>query len=211
MSVEEVTQNAQSLSVGEGEDCKTVLSDSTKFGLKHQLNSKWKLWYTKPAVSENESWSDLLRPVISFTTVEEFWAIQNAIPKPRELPLKSDYHLFRNDIRPEWEDNANSKGGKWSFQFRGRIPQIDDLWLRALLAVIGESIDEDDSEINGVVVNIRRSGYKIALWTKSTRQGPLSRVGAKFKAVLQLEESEKLEFFTHSSANDKNARPTIVL
>ncbi|AET37781.1 translation initiation factor eIF4E Ecym_2022 [Eremothecium cymbalariae DBVPG len=212
MSVEEVTQKTQGLSVSENQEGQTVLSNSKDFNLKHPLNSKWTLWYTKPPVGENESWSDLLRPVTSFTTVEEFWAIQQSIPRPRELPLKSDYHLFRDDIRPEWEDEANSKGGKWSFQFKSaRAPHIDDLWLRALLAVIGESIDEDDSEINGVVVNVRRSGYKIGLWTKSVDQEPLSKVGAKFKAVLQLEESDKLEFFAHSSANDKNARPTLVL
>ncbi|AAS51732.2 ADL188Cp [Eremothecium gossypii ATCC 10895] len=211
MSVEEVTQKAQALSVGDNEERKTVLTDSKDFDLKHPLNSKWTLWYTKPPVGDNESWSDLLRPVTSFTTVEEFWAIQNAIPKPRELPLKSDYHLFRNDIRPEWEDEANSRGGKWSFQFKVRNPPIDDLWLRALLAVIGESIDEDESEINGVVINVRRSGFKIGLWTKSVRQAPLSKVGAKFKAVLQLDDSDTLEFFAHSSANDKNAKPALVL
>ena len=166
MSVEEVTQKTQDLNVDEGKPV-TVLSDSNDFQLKHPLNSKWTLWYTKPAVDKSESWSDLLRPVTSLETVEEFWAIQNGIPKPYDLPIKSDYHLFRNDIRPEWEDESNAEGGKWSFQFKNKRHNIDELWLRTLLAVIGETIDEEESEINGCVLNVRKAVFKIAIWTRT--------------------------------------------
>lgn len=207
MSMNNINQKVQDLCIQD----KTILSDSKNFELKHPLHTKWTLWYTKPSVDKSESWSDLLRPVTSFETVEEFWAIQNAIPKPHELPFRSDYHLFRNDIRPEWEDPSNSKGGKWNFQFRNKNTNIDELWLRSLLAVIGESIDEEYSEINGVVVNIRKNGYKIGLWTKSADQEPLSKIGARFKAVLQLSDEEKLEFFAHATANEKHPHPSIVL
>ncbi|CEP64756.1 translation initiation factor eIF4E LALA0_S13e02300g [Lachancea lanzarotensis] len=209
MSVEEVTQQTQDLNI---EKPSTVLSSEKEFQLKHPLNSKWTLWYTKPAVDKSESWSDLLRPVTSFETVEEFWAIHNAIPKPRYLPFKSDYHLFRNDIRPEWEDPANSLGGKWTHQFWGKTPDIDDLWMRALLAVIGETIDEDDSQINGVVINIRKSAYKIAIWTKSADQKEaLTKIGSKFKTVLKLGDDTQLEFLPHSTASEKHPQPSLVL
>ena len=183
MSVEEVSKKfEENVSVDDTTATpKTVLSDSAHFDVKHPLNTKWTLWYTKPAVDKSESWSDLLRPVTSFQTVEEFWAIIQNIPEPHELPLKSDYHVFRNDVRPEWEDEANAKGGKWSFQLRGKGADIDELWLRTLLAVIGETIDEDDSQINGVVLSIRKGGNKFALWTKSEDKEPLLRIGGKFK------------------------------
>lgn len=209
MSVEEVTQKTENLNIKDGQS--TILSEKKEFELKHPLNTKWTLWYTKPAVDKSESWSDLLRPVTSFETVEEFWAIHNAIPKPQELPFKSDYHLFRNDVRPEWEDPANAKGGKWTFQFKGKTPEIDDLWMRSLLAVIGETIDEEDSEINGVVINVRRNGYKIGLWTKSDAEEPLQRIGSRFKTVLKLGDEAQLEFLPHSTATEKNPKPTIVL
>ncbi|SCW03802.1 LAFE_0G18536g1_1 [Lachancea fermentati] len=207
MSVEEVTQKTEDLNINES----TVLSDKD-FQLKHPLNTKWTLWYTKPPVDKSESWSDLLRPVTSFKTVEEFWAIHNAIPKPRYLPFKSDYHLFREDIRPEWEDPTNAQGGKWTYQFKGKTPEIDDLWMRSLLAVIGETIDEDDSEINGVVTNVRKNGYKIAIWTKSAdNKEALTRIGSKFKTVLKLGEEAQLEFFPHSTASEKHPQPSLVL
>lgn len=36
----------------------------------------------------------------------------NNIAKPSTLPVKSDYHLFRYGIKPEWEDPQNRGGGK---------------------------------------------------------------------------------------------------
>ncbi|QLL33130.1 hypothetical protein HG536_0E00400 [Torulaspora globosa] len=211
MSVEEVSQKfEESVAVSEEKEPKTVLSDS-QFDVKHPLNTKWTLWYTKPAVEQSESWSDLLRPVTSFETVEEFWAIVQNIPEPHELPLKSDYHAFRNDIRPEWEDEANAKGGKWSYQVKAKRADIDELWLRTLLAVIGETIDEDESEINGVVLNVRKGGYKFALWTKSENKEALCNIGARFKQVLKLGDDDHIEFFPHSAANAKHHQPSITL
>ena len=38
--------------------------------------------------------------------------MMNNIAKPSTLPVKSDYHLFRYGIKPEWEDPQNRGGGK---------------------------------------------------------------------------------------------------
>lgn len=208
--MEEVTQKFEETVSVDDEGPKTVLS-GTNFDVKHPLNTKWTLWYTKPAVDPSESWSDLLRPVTSFQSVEEFWAIMQNIPEPHDLPMKSDYHAFRNDIRPEWEDEANAKGGKWSYQVRFKKNDIDELWLRTLLAVIGETIDEEDAQINGVVLNVRKSGYKFALWTKSEDKEPLVNIGARFKQVLKLTDADHIEFFPHSAANEKHHSPSITL
>ena len=54
--------------------------------------------------------------------------IFNNISKTSEIPLKSDYALFKKGVRPEWEDAANKEGGKWSYQFK-RNAGIDELWL----------------------------------------------------------------------------------
>jgi translation initiation factor 4E len=58
--------------------------------------------------------------------------IFNNISKTSEIPLKSDYALFKKGVRPEWEDAANEKGGKWSYQFK-RSAGIDELWLYTVL------------------------------------------------------------------------------
>jgi translation initiation factor 4E len=135
----------------------TVFHDPKNFNVKHPLMNTWTLWFTKTpaATGPKESWADLLKEVITFDSVEEFWGyaflsrcwhhcllicfiwlsmtgiefrIFNNIAKTSEIPLKSDYALFKKGVRPEWEDAANKEGGKWSFQFK-RNAGIDELWL----------------------------------------------------------------------------------
>jgi translation initiation factor 4E len=43
--------------------------------------------------------------------VENFWSVYSILKRPGELGNISDYHVFKDGIRPIWEDNLN--GGKW--------------------------------------------------------------------------------------------------
>jgi len=124
----------------------TVFHDPKNFNVKHPLMHTWTLWFTKTptATGPKESWADLLKEVITFDSVEEFWGYQlsasdlfvavlncrifNNIAKTSEIPLKTDYAHFKKGVRPEWEDAANKEGGKWSYQFK-RSAGIDELWL----------------------------------------------------------------------------------
>lgn len=199
---EELNKQTEELSL---ENDQTVLSSKEEFTAKHPLNTKWTLWFTKPLTSKNENWSDLLKPVISFGSVEEFWGIYNSIPVANQLPVKSDYHLFKEGIKPEWEDEQNSKGGRWQYTFSNRreaLPVINDLWLRGLLAVIGETIEDDENEVNGIVLNIRK-GFRVAVWTKDCDSDKLKVIGERFKKVLKLPDDQKVEFMSHDTFNNK--------
>lgn len=52
----------------------TVFDDPANFNVKHQLQNVWTLWFTKPP-SGKQDWNELLKEVISFDSVEEFWGI----------------------------------------------------------------------------------------------------------------------------------------
>jgi len=52
----------------------TVFDDPSNFNVKHQLQNTWTLWFTKPP-SGKQDWNELLKEVISFDSVEEFWGI----------------------------------------------------------------------------------------------------------------------------------------
>lgn len=200
---EDLTKKTEELSL---ENEKTVLSSKEEFTAKHPLNSKWTLWYTKPQTNSSESWSDLLKPVISFQSVEEFWGIYNSIPAASQLPLKSDYHLFKEGIKPEWEDSANANGGRWQYTFnnkRNAMQVIDDLWLRGLLAVIGETIEDDENEVNGIVLNIRKQVIRVGIWTKDCDEPKLATIGERLKKVLKLPDDQKVEFMSHDTFNNK--------
>lgn len=86
-----------------------------------------------------------------------------------------------------------------------------------MLAAIGENLEEEeDNEVMGVVVNVRRGFYRIGLWTRTvgraiqgdqgkartTEQGKecLLKLGKRFKQSLQLKENEAVEFSGHTDA-----------
>jgi hypothetical protein len=109
----------------------TILHDPKNFNVVHPLAKRWTLWFTKPpTVGMKEDWSELLKKVITFQTVEEFWGVYNNIQKVHNLAQKSDYALFREEVKPEWEDEANKNGGKWAIAIKERSRvDIDEAWL----------------------------------------------------------------------------------
>lgn len=199
---EELANKVEDLNVKDTEAV-TVLSENPvgkELTHNHPLNAKWTLWYTKPAVDSSESWAELLKSVVTFSTVEEFWGIYNGIPAALELPMKSDYHLFREGVKPEWEDEANSKGGKWFCTIK-KNPEINDLWLRILLSAIGETLEDENSdneEVNGVVLGCRKGIYRFGVWTKTTDEVAVKAIGTKLKKILNLKETDRLDFNSHN-------------
>lgn len=211
---EELNKATQELSLdSKTEAPATVLTNKESPEVKHPLNTGWTLWYTKPPSPDvKESWNDSLKPVISFHTVEEFWGIYNSIPSAQELPLKGDYHLFREGIRPEWEDDQNKEGGRWSYQTKSkRDVDINDIWLRGLLSLIGETIQDEEDEVNGIVINTRKYGYKISIWTKTAIKAKLFEIGERFKKVLKLSDEDSIEFHSHKTAEVKGAKPILII
>lgn len=51
--------------------------------------------------------------------------------KTCDLSISSNYHLFKQGIKPMWEDPANKHGGKWSIQLprNKTMSEIDNIWL----------------------------------------------------------------------------------
>ena len=56
--------------------------------------------------------------------------------------------MFKNGIKPMWEDKNNVRGGKWVVILKGSA--LDALWELVLLALIGETLG-DSNEICGAV------------------------------------------------------------
>ena len=57
------------------DEIKTVFHDVNNFNVKHPLMNTWSLWFTKPPSGRGDNWNDLLKEVVSFDSVEEFWGV----------------------------------------------------------------------------------------------------------------------------------------
>lgn len=127
-------------------------------------------------------------------------------------------------MRPEWEDPQNKHGGKWSYQYKDkRAIDIDRAWLQVMMGAIGETLeDENDGEVMGVVVNVRKAFYRIGVWTGTVGKSVPGRgsgdiaggkgrtedkgkdilisIGQRFKVVLDLPGNEQVEFSGHTES-----------
>jgi len=190
------------------EKSEDVLASPDDFQVKHPLQDSWTWWFDNPKKKSTQaSWGANLKKIYSFSTVEDFWSLWNNIKGAHELAPGSDYHVFKEGVQPMWEDKRNRSGGKWVILLKNnqRKAQLNPLWLSTLLACIGATFD-DDAQITGVVVSLRKSMDKIALWTSDAADSAaVRRIGEHFKAVLNLPPSSKINYQSHIDAMDNNS------
>lgn len=61
----------------------------------------------------HNKYESLIKPLATFETVEDFWAVYQHCKRPEAVETKTCYHLFQEGIKPMWEDENNEKGGRW--------------------------------------------------------------------------------------------------
>ncbi|CCD61788.1 Eukaryotic translation initiation factor 4E-3 [Caenorhabditis elegans] len=184
---------------------------------RHPLQNRWALWYLK--ADRNKEWEDCLKMVSLFDTVEDFWSLYNHIQSAGGLNWGSDYYLFKEGIKPMWEDVNNVQGGRWLVvvdkQLQRRTQLLDHYWLELLMAIVGEQFDEYGDYICGAVVNVRQKGDKVSLWTRdATRDDVNLRIGQVLKQKLSIPDTEILRYEVHkdsSARTSSTVKPRICL
>jgi len=77
--------------------------------------------------------------------------------------------LFKQGIKPAWEDEVNEKGGDFHFRFSDMTMDIRELWEKMIAEIICESYPCLD-EITGIrAIDKTKNGkltYKLEFWTK---------------------------------------------
>ncbi|CAI4223287.1 unnamed protein product [Auanema sp. JU1783] len=183
--------------------------------IKHPLQSRWALWYLKN--DRNKDWEECLKMVSVFESVEDFWALYNHIQTASGLNWGSDYYLFKEGIKPMWEDESNVKGGRWLVVVdkQRRAQLLDHYWMELLMAIIGEQFEDLGEYICGAVVNVRQKGDKVSLWTRdATRDDVNTRIGYVLKAKLGIPDNEPLRYEVHKDSSARTSsmvKPRIVL
>lgn len=144
------------------------------------LRFTWTIWeqIMHSGDAKNAQYSDATHRVASFSTVKGFWKYWNHLPQPSELldgkkfvretaesrNVVDALMLFRDGIRPEWEDEANATGGHFQFMLKPGLGggAIDEYWNNIVLGMIGGTIEPAEM-ITGVrLVDKLGAGSKAA-------------------------------------------------
>jgi len=183
------------------------IAEPSNFSVKHPLQNSWTIWYDNPQKRTNQaSWGDHLKKITTFSTVEDFWRVFNNLKPASSLAQGSNYHIFKEHIEPKWEDAANSKGGKWTVSVppKNRGTSLDQMWLWAVLACIGETFLSPD-DVCGVVVSVRKAGDRVQIWTKdATSEQACRDIGRSLKDALELPENTIIGYQSHADSMKKS-------
>jgi translation initiation factor 4E len=149
-----------------------------------QLRYTWTIWEQILQTDvKNANYSDATHQVASFGTVKDFWKYWNHLPQPSELldgkkfvretngnrNIVDALMLFRDGVRPEWEDSTNATGGHFQFQLKPNLGggTIDEFWNNIVLGMIGGTIEPAEM-VTGVrlvdKLNQKQSSVRIEVW-----------------------------------------------
>eukprot|EP00929_Paragymnodinium_shiwhaense_P098964 TRINITY_DN604_c1_g1_i1.p1 TRINITY_DN604_c1_g1~~TRINITY_DN604_c1_g1_i1.p1 ORF type:complete len:238 (+),score=66.21 TRINITY_DN604_c1_g1_i1:140-853(+) len=127
-----------------------------------RLSDTWVIWeqIMQSSDAKNAQYSDATHKVAQFNTVKGFWRYWNHLPQPSELldgkkfvretaegrSIVDALMIFRDGIKPEWEDAKNETGGHFQLQLKPTIGggSIDEYWNNIVLGMIGGTIEPAD-------------------------------------------------------------------
>jgi len=170
----------------------------------HPLQNCWSFWFVRrvQGARTQENYERNIKKFATFVTVEGFWGYYNHLLRPNDLPVTSDYHLFKDHIKPLWEDEANKQGGKWIVRLRKGL--ASRCWEDLILAVLGEQFDVGD-EICGVVISIRFQEDIISIWNKTAQDRDAKlKIHDKLKATLNIP-NIMMEYKAHDASMKDNS------
>ena len=117
-------------------------------------------------VMEKEKYESQVKKIAEFDTIEEFWGIFQHLRKPDSCRPGIEYFMFKEPIKPMWEDENNKNGGRFSIKLKHGYTTI--IWEEMIFALIGGILPKEmKDEINGIVVTSRKEFNTLQIWFKN--------------------------------------------
>ncbi|KAM9108065.1 eukaryotic translation initiation factor 4E type 2-like [Megaptera novaeangliae] len=172
----------------------------------HPLQYNCTFWYSRRTPgrpTSSQSYEQNIKQIGIFASVEQFWRFYSHMVHPRDLTGHSDFHLFKEGIKPMWKDDANKNGGKWIIQlWKGLASRC---WETLILAMLGEQFTVGE-EICGALVSVRFQEDIISIWNKTASdQATTAHIRDTLRRVLNLPPNTIMEYKTHTDSIKDNS------
>jgi translation initiation factor 4E len=137
--------------------------------------------------------------------VDDFWQLYVHMRRPQDdRPTVCDYHVFREGIKPMWEDDKNINGGKWIVRLKKGVAQR--YWEDILMAVLGGQLRVGPDEICGAVLSVRYNEDLLSIWNKSADNRKVCmQIRDTMRSVMGLPENATMEYKKHTDAMRDNS------
>ena len=136
-----------------------------KFSFLYRIDDNMQYQSQRP-VMEKEKYESQVKKIAEFDTIEEFWGIFQHLRKPDSCRPGIEYFMFKEPIKPMWEDENNKNGGRFSIKLKHGYTTI--IWEEMIFALIGGILPKEiKEEINGIVVTSRKDFNTLQIWFKN--------------------------------------------
>eukprot|EP01060_Flectonema_neradi_P003480 TRINITY_DN12243_c0_g1_i2.p1 TRINITY_DN12243_c0_g1~~TRINITY_DN12243_c0_g1_i2.p1 ORF type:complete len:892 (+),score=155.34 TRINITY_DN12243_c0_g1_i2:225-2900(+) len=170
---------------------------SKVWGSSEYLDKVWSFWISTWQAEHQE-----LRDLGSFNQIRSFWDWFEALGLPKEKG--TSHYLFRNKIRPRWEDEPNKQGGHFTALIHDDM-NTANLWLDLTLAVVAGQFKGSDL-INGVGICNKGASCTLQIWLASRDKALEDMVSYQLKQKLG---GVQMLFKPHNKIK-KNSTSTVI-
>ena len=179
---------------------------------KTKLENKFAFWYRideniqyqlqKQALDKKE-YEVQVKKIAEFDTIEDFWGIFQHLRKPDSCRAGIEYFMFKESIKPMWEDENNKNGGKISIKLRKGFTTI--IWEEMIFALIGGIFPKEmKEEINGIVVTSRKEFNTLQIWFKTYQDNLVNDLKQCIRDLIVIPPEVNLEMKQFNKANNNN-------
>ena len=143
-------------------------------------------------VMEKEKYESQVKKIADFDTIDEFWSIFQHLRKPDSCHAGIEYFMFKEPIKPMWEDENNKNGGRFSIKLKHGYTTI--IWEEMIFALIGGILPKEmKDEINGIVVTSRKDFNTLQIWFRNYDDKITADLEQCIRDLLVIPDEVKLE------------------
>ena len=169
----------------------------------HLLLDNWTFWLVIYNFSPNQQQQYQIEEIVTVNSVENFYSYYKEMPKISEIKCanykKASIALFKNQIRPAWEDENNANGESICFLLNSQ--NVDKIWFDLMLITVGGDLEDKvlKDKLCGIIVGPKKEDqYGVEIWTKSLNENK-DEIKNEIIAALNIESlSPKVIFKSHS-------------
>jgi len=179
---------------------------------KHPLQHSWTFWYS--AGNKHVSWEQNQIKIATVSTIEDFWFVYKQVQPASCLTPGHTYSMFRGDILPDWDHEANKSGGRWmaTFPKHERQDLLETRWMEALIMILGEHLGPTGTRlIKGAEVCVRKKGDRVEVWVGAMDMSGIVEIGREMRKRLLCDSKEKIQFSIHQEEIDGSVGTSLVL
>lgn len=167
------------------------------------LSSPYDLWLfdvNDDKETTEKTFFDKIRKTLKISTIADLATFYSKFRKPKDMPGGCEVYLFKENIRPLWEDEKNIDGGSFFLHIKKTF--ANKIWENLLISVTSES-EPELKLINGLIMRVLKLEVVFYVWTSKLKKAEEIKLIQWLKDTAGLSSKIKLEFKPHPKPEAK--------